>query len=96
MAGLYQSVAKSRAYLLLPVVLAVREESCCRRWQIPSRFARTKQLRDEGRKRGWSWLVQAGARHLASKDIYVRDHANLTDDTIRRVTDCTLAYDKAR
>ena len=26
---------------------AAREESRCRRWQIPSRFARTKQSRDE-------------------------------------------------
>jgi hypothetical protein len=47
MPGFYRAVAKPRAYLLLPVELGVREESRCRRWQIPPRFARTKQSRDE-------------------------------------------------
>src|SRR5438067_8497084 len=47
MVGFYRSVAKPRVYLLLSVGLAVREESRRRRWQIQSRFARTKQSRNE-------------------------------------------------
>jgi hypothetical protein len=45
--GFYRAVAKPRAYLLRPGELAVREESRYRGWQTPSRFARTKQSRDE-------------------------------------------------
>ena len=51
MLGFYRAVAKPRAYLLRPVGLTAREKTCCRWWQIPSRFARTEQS-DEGQERG--------------------------------------------
>ena len=51
MLGFDRAVAEQRAYLLRPVGSAAREKTCCRGWQIPPRFARTEQARDEGRKR---------------------------------------------
>ena len=96
MPGFYPAVAKLRAYLLRPLGSAAREKACWRWWQIPSRFARTERARDEGRERGSSWLVQAGARYFAANEIYVRDHANLTDNTIRRVPDCTIPRNTTR
>ena len=51
MLGFYRAVARLRAYFLRPVGSAAREKACWRWWQIPSRFARTEQARDEGRER---------------------------------------------
>jgi hypothetical protein len=57
---------------------------------------KNREASDEARERGSSWLVQASARHIAAKDIYGREHANLTDDAIRRLADCSVMRDKKR
>ena len=73
MLGFYRAVAKLRAYFLRPVGLAARKKACWRWWQIPSRFARTEQARDEGRERELPRLIQSGARHLAEAGSRILD-----------------------
>jgi hypothetical protein len=59
-------------------------------------ICKNRAASDEARERGSSSLIQARARHFGAKDIYVRDHANLTDDTMRPLADCTVTHNETR
>ena len=80
MLGFYPAVAKLRAYLLRPVGSAAREKSRCRRWQIPSRFARTKQSRDERGGVSRSGFNFHASRALSRTHSAVRQNAQCSGD----------------